>query len=200
MKLYFSPGACSLSPHIVLLEAGLPHTVEKVDLRSKQTAGGADFRRVSPKGYVPALETDGGVLTEGPAIVQYLSDLAPGKQLLAAPGTMARYQAVAWLNFISTEIHKSYSPLFNPSASDAVKDFARTNLALRYGYLNMALEGRDYLMDSYGVADIYLFVVTNWAAMVKLDMAPFPHVMALYKRVQERPAVQEALRAEGLLK
>lgn len=201
MKLYFSPGACSLSPHIVLLEAGLAHTIEKVDLRTKLTASGSDFRQVNPKGYVPALETDHGVLTEGPAITQYLADLAPVKQLAPAQGTMARYQMVSWLNFISTEVHKNYSPLFNPAASQEMKDAARANLAQRYGYLNTALEGREYLMDSgYGLADIYLFVVTNWAAMVKVDMAPFPNVKALHQRVQARPAVQEALRAEGLLK
>lgn len=200
MKLYFSPGACSLSPHIVLREAGLPHTTEQVDLRSKQTAGGADYRAINPKGYVPALEIDGTVLTEGPAITQYLADLAPEKNLAPPNGTMARYHMAAWLNFIGTEVHKNYSPLFNPAASEDMKAAARANLAHRYGYLNTVLEGRDYLLESgYSLADIYLFVVTNWAGRVQIDMTPFPHVSALHQRVFARPAVQQAMRAEGLL-
>ena len=202
MKLYFSPGACSLSPHIVLLEAGLPHTTEKVDLRSKTTAAGIDFRSINPKGYVPALELDGGeLLTEGPAITEYLADLAPEKNLAPAAGTMPRYHMISWLNFISTEVHKNYSPLFSPDASEDLKAGARSRLADRYGYLNTVLAGRDYLLDSgYSLADIYLFVVSNWAGMVKVDLTPFPHVMALVQRVSVRPAVQEALRAEGLIK
>ena len=201
MKLFFSPGACSLSPHIVLREAGLAFTLDKVDLRSKLTASGADFRAINPKGYVPALETDEGVLlTEGPAIVQYLADKAPAKGLAPAAGSMARYQLIEWLNFISTEVHKNYSPLFNPGASDDMKANARDNLNKRYAYLDGILGQHAYLLgDTFSVADVYLFVVTNWARPVKLDLASYPHLQAFQARVGARPAVQEALRAEGLI-
>jgi glutathione S-transferase len=201
MKLYFSPGACSLSPHIVLLEAGLPFTLEKVDLRSKVTASGQDFRTINSKGYVPALETDSGaILTEGPAIVQYLADRAPEKLLAPAPGTMERYQLMSWLNFIGTEIHKNYSPMFKPDAGDEIKAYAKGNLLQRYGYVDKMLEGRDYLGgERFSVADVYLFVVTNWASHIKLDLSAFPNVLAFQKRIGARPAVQQALRAEGLI-
>jgi glutathione S-transferase len=201
MKLYFSPGACSLSPHIVLLEAGLPFTLEKVDLRSKVTASGLDYRTINSKGYVPALETDSGaILTEGPAIVQYLADRAPEKLLAPAPGTMERYQLMSWLNFIGTEIHKNYSPLFRPDAGDDVQAYAKGNLLQRYGYVDKMLEGRDYLGgERFSVADVYLFVVTNWAGHIKLDLSAFPNVLAFQKRIGARPAVQQALRAEGLI-
>lgn len=201
MKLYFSPGACSLSPHIVLLEAGLPYTLEKVDLRSKVTASGQDFRTINSKGYVPALETDSGaILTEGPAIVQYLADRAPDKLLAPAPGTMERYQLMAWLNFIGTEIHKNYSPFFKPDAGDELKAYAKGNLLQRYGYVEKMLEGRDYLGgERFSVADVYLFVVTNWAGHIQLDLSAFPNVLAFQKRIAARPAVQQALRAEGLI-
>ncbi len=202
MKLYFSPGACSLSPHIVLREAGLPFTLEKVDLYKKLTADGGDFRGINPKGYVPVLETDEGVrLTEGPAIVQYLADKAPGAQLAPPNGSIERYQLIEWLNFISTEVHKSYSPLFNPAASEDTKSAARDAIGKRYGYLNEVLGGRDYLLGSaFSVADVYLFVVTNWAQAVKLDLAPYPHLQAFQARIGARPAVRDALLAEGLSK
>jgi glutathione S-transferase len=201
MKLYFSPGACSLSPHIVLRESGLAFTTEKVDLRSKTTASGADYRAINPNGYVPALETDEGILlTEGPAIVQYVADKVPGKHLAPAAGSMARYQLIEWLNFISTEVHKNYSPLFNPGASEDMKSGARDSLNKRYTYLDGLLAQRDYLLgDQFSVADAYLFVVTNWARPVKLDLTPYPHLQAFHARVGARPAVQDALRAEGLI-
>jgi glutathione S-transferase len=201
MKLYVSPGACSLSPHIVLRESGLAFTTEKVDLRAKRTASGADYLAINPKGYVPALETDEGVLlTEGPAIVQYVADKVPAKGLAPAAGSMARYQLAEWLNFISTEVHKNYSPLFNPAASEDMKSSARDNLNKRYTYLDGILAQRDYLLGAtYSVADAYLFVVTNWARPVKLDLAPYPQLQAFYARVGARPAVQDALRAEGLI-
>lgn len=200
MKLYFSPGACSLSPHIVLLEAGLPCTIERVDLGSKKTASGQDFRAINSKGYVPALETDSGViLTEGPAITQYLADLAPEKHLAPPNGSIERYQMMSWLNFVATEIHKNYSPLFDPAGSDDLKAAAFKNLARRYAHLDTALEGREYLTGQYSLADIYLYVVTNWAGHVKFDLAPFANVQAFQKRIGARPAVQQALRAEGLL-
>lgn len=202
MKLYFSPGACSLSPHIILHEAGLAHETDKVDLRAKTTASGKDYRTVNPKGAVPALELEGGVvLTEGPAIVQYLADQAPDRNLIPSNGTLARYQVQSWLNFISTEIHKSYSPMFNPESSDDVKKMAMGNLSKRYEFLDQELGQRDYLFGAaFTVADAYLFVVTNWAGMVKLDLSKFANVQAFQKRIGERPAVQKALRHEGLLK
>jgi glutathione S-transferase len=201
MKLYFSPGACSLSPHIVLLEAGLPFTLDKVDLRNKLTASGADFRAINGKGYVPALEIDSGaILTEGPAIVQYLADLVPDKRLAPALGSMERYQLMAWLNFIGTEIHKNYGPLFKADAGDELKAYARANLTQRYAYVERMLEGRDYLDgERFSVADAYLFVVTNWAGHLQLDLSAWPNVQAFQKRMLARPAVQQALRAEGLI-
>ncbi|WP_426103174.1 glutathione transferase GstA [Massilia sp. TSP1-1-2] len=201
MKLYFSPGACSLSPHIILHESGLPHTIEKVDLGSKKTASGADYAAINPKGYVPALETDDGVLlTEGPAIVQYLADQVPAKNLAPAAGSIERYQMMSWLNFIGTEIHKNYSLLFNPAGSDESKQNARANLTKRYGYVERMLEGREYLVGTgFSVADGYLFVVTNWAGMLKVDLSAFPNIAAFQKRIASRPAVQAAMKAEGLL-
>lgn len=201
MKLYFSPGACSLSPHIVLLEAGLGFTTEKVDLRSKQTDSGRDYRTVNPKGYVPALELDDGrVLTEGPAIVQYLADQVPDRQLVPQAGSFERYELIALLNFISGELHKNYSPLFSPATPAAIKDAARSNLAQRYPYLEKTLEGRQYLLgEHFTVADAYLFVVTSWAGHVGVDLSAFPNLQAFMGRVAARPAVQQALRAEGLL-
>lgn len=201
MKLYFSPGACSLSPHIVLREAGLPFTLEKVDLRSKVTSDGTDYTSINPKGYVPALDTGSGtVLTEGPAIVQYLADLVPGAKLAPPAGTMERYRVVEWLNFISTELHKSFSPLFNADAGDDIKDNARKHLAKRLGYVNSVLKDREYLTGSqFTVADAYLFVIGNWAFHLKMDMSDYPHIKAFQQRVSVRPAVQDALRAEGLI-
>ncbi|NHZ88822.1 glutathione transferase GstA [Massilia sp. CCM 8733] len=202
MKLYFSPGACSLSPHIVLLEAGLAFTTEAVDLRKKVTASGADFSAINPKGYVPALETGQGVLlTEGPAIVQYLADLAPEKNLAPAAGTPERYVLVEWLNFISTELHKNFAPLFRPNAGADLVNYAHSNLALRLGYVERKLDGRDYLTGSqFTVADAYLFTVLNWAGVLKFDLSSFPLVQAFHKRVSERPMVRQAMRDEGLLK
>ena len=201
MKLYFSPGACSLSPHIVLLEAGLPFSLDKVDLKAKTTASGQDYRTINAKGYVPALQLDSGeVLTEGPAIVQYLADLAPDKNLAPANGSLARYQLQACLNFIGTEIHKNYSPLFDPSAGEDVKERARAGLLKRYAYLNDQLADSDFLLGKqFSVADIYLFVVTSWAGFLKFDLSAFPQVLAFQKRIGARPAVQQALRAEGLI-
>jgi glutathione S-transferase len=202
MKLYFSPGACSLSPHIALLEAGLDFTTERVDIRSGQTAGGVAFRTINPKGYVPALELkDGTVLTEGPAIVQFIADLVPDRQLAPANGTLERYRLAEWLNFISTELHKNFSPLFRPAASEEMKEAARTYLAERLGWLAGQLEGRDYLMGSqFTVADGYLFAVLGWANFVQFDLSRWPVFAAYSQRIGSRPAVQQALRNEGLLK
>lgn len=202
MKLYFSPGACSLSPHIVLLEAGLEFKLERVDLRGKQTETGADFLAINPKGYVPALELkDGTVLTEGPAIVQFIADLAPDRQLAPAHGTLERYHLMSWLSFISTELHKNFSPLFRPTSTEDMKEAARATLSARFAWVAQQLEGRDYLMGSqFTVADAYLFTVLGWGAFVQFDLAAWPVLTAYLQRVGARPAVQQAMREEGLIK
>ena len=201
MKLYFSPGACSLSPRIVLLETGLPFTTEQVDLHSKRMTGGGDYRAVNPNGYVPALEIAAGqVLTEGPAIVQYLADQAPEKGLAPPAGTLARYQLMSMLNFIAAEIHKNYTPLFLPDTLDAVREAARANLTRRYAYLDTHLAGRTYLVgEQFSVADAFLFTVTSWAGFVQLDLSAWPHVEAFQQRIGARPAVLQAMRDEGLI-
>lgn len=200
MKLYLSPGVCSLSPHIVLHELGFPHETETVNLKTKVTASGGNFLDINPKGYVPALQLAGGdVLTEGPAIVQYLADLKPELKLAPPNGSLARYQLQSWLTFIGTELHKHFSPFFNPAATDDMKAMARANIERRLGYVNTQLEGNAYLMgDDFTVADAYLFTVLGWTRIIKLDLAPWPNVVAYQARVRARPAVQRALHAEGL--
>lgn len=200
MKLYYSPGACSLSPHIALVEGGLAATLVKVDLRSKRTADGADFRTINPKGYVPALELDDGQrLTEGPAIVQYIADHAPVPGLAPAAGTLARYRLQEWLNFVSTEVHKQFGPLFDPAADEATKTRQRERLASRLAWLAQELEARPYLMGAdFTVADGYLFTVLRWAPAVRVDLAPWPALRAYVERVRARPKVREAMQAEGL--
>jgi glutathione S-transferase len=202
MKLYFTPGACSLSPHIVLLEAGMEFTLERVDLRAKQTETGADFLAINPKGYVPALELkDGTVLTEGPAIMQFIADLAPDRQLAPANGTLERYQLMSWLSFISTEVHKAFSPLFRPTSTEDMKEAARATLTTRLAWVATQLADRDYLMGArFTVADAYLFTVLSWAAFVQFDLSAWPVLAAYQQRVGARPAVQQALREEGLVK
>jgi len=202
MKLYFSPGACSLSPHIVLREAGLDYTLERVDIPKRQTATGADFSAINPKGYVPALQlNDGTVLTEGPAIVQFIADLAPDRQLAPSHGTLERYQMIEWLNFIATELHKGFSPLFRPTSTEDMKQAARTHLANRLGWVAQRLEGSDYLLGTqFTAADAYLFTVLGWAGVVAVDLSPWPVLVAYQQRVASRPAVQQAMREEGLIK
>ena len=202
LKLYYSPGACSLSPHIALREAGLDFTLEKTDLRTKQTASGGDIRQENPKGMVPVLVLgNGDVLTEGPAIVQWIADQKPGSGLAPAAGTLARYHLMEWLNFITSELHKTYSPLFNPAAPEEYKKIARETLAARYAFVNEKLEGKSYLMgETFTVADGYLFTVTNWARIVKFDLTPYPNVVAFQERVRHRPHVVEAMKAEGIVK
>jgi glutathione S-transferase len=202
MKLYYSPGACSLSPHIVAQETGQPVELVKVDVQAKTLAGGGDFWKVNPKGYVPALGlADGQVLTEGPAIVQYLADRKPDAKLAPANGTMERYRLQEMLGFINSEIHKAYSPLFNPQVTPEVRDERMAYLAKRYGFVETMLAGKDYLFGSqFSAADAYLFTVTNWAHHVKLDLSAFPNLLAFQKRVAARPAVQAAMKAEGLIK
>jgi glutathione S-transferase len=201
MKLYYSPGACSLSPHIVSREAGIPVELKKVNLKEKQVDGGADYRQVNGKGYVPALELDGGqVLTEGPAIVQYLADQKPDTGLAPRPGTLERYQLQGWLNFVTAEIHKQFSPLFKPNTPEEYKKILRENLAGRFEWLNQQLAGKDYLMGkTFTVADAYLFVVLNWSKKMQIDLAKWPNVSAFVARVAARPKVQEAMKAEGLI-
>ena len=202
MKLYYSPGACSLSPHIVLRESGLKFEPIATSTKTHKLQDGTDYYTINPKGYVPTLELDNGErLTEGPAIVQYIADQAPAKQLAPAAGTMARYRLQEWLNFVTSEIHKTYSPLFNPAVPEDYKTIARDKLNDRYRWIDSQLEGKSYLMgDAFSVADAYLFTVTNWAKHVGLDLAPYKHVGAYMARVAARPAVQEAMKAEGLLK
>lgn len=202
MKLYFSPGACSLSPHIVMREAGLTFETEKVSLSNKQTASGGDYRDINPKGYVPALQLDNGeVLTEGPAIVQYIADKNPQAQLAPAAGSMERYRLIEWLNFISTELHKSFGALFKPNTPEETRQAARDTIATRLEIVEKQLQGRDYLFgNQFGVADAYLFTVVGWAPHVKMDLGRWPNVQAFLQRVAARPAVRAAMLAEGLLK
>jgi glutathione S-transferase len=201
MKLYFSPGACSLSPHIVLHETGLPFTAVKVDLKTKAMEGGGDFRAVNGRGYVPVLELDNGArLAEGPAIVQYLADQAPLKQLAPANGSLGRYQLQEWLNFITSELHKQFSPLFDPSYPEELKARQRDKLAGRFDWIVAQLGGKDYLMGEFTVADAYLFTVLNWCQWTGIDLGRWPALQAYVARVAARPAVRAALKAEGLAK
>ena len=202
MKLYYSPGACSLSPHIVLHEAGLAYTPVLASTKSHKLQDGTDFYSINPLGYVPVLELDNGErLREGPAIVQYLADQVPDKKLAPANGTMERYRLQEWLTFIGTEVHKNFGPLFVPSTPEDYKPLVRAQLAKRLQWVDSQLAGKQYLMgDTFTVADAYLFTVTNWGAFVNLDLTPYAHLVAYRARVAARPAVQAAMKAEGLLK
>ncbi|MCV2358494.1 MULTISPECIES: glutathione transferase GstA [Roseateles] len=202
MKLYYSPGACSLSPHIALLEAGLKFELVLASTKSKKLADGTDFYTINAKGSVPVLELDNGErLTEGPAIVQYIADQAPDKNLAPANGTMARYRLQEWLNFITSELHKGFSPLFNPATTEEYKPQVRAKLAERFAWVNEQLEGKQFLMgEQFSVADAYLFVVSNWGQYVGVDVAGYPNLVAFRARVAARPAVIAAMKAEGLLK
>ncbi|EKT4524663.1 glutathione transferase GstA [Pseudomonas putida] len=200
MKLFYSPGACSLSPHIVLNELGLPYSVEKVDLKHHTTADGADYYTINPKGYVPALQLDNGeVLTEGPAIVQYLADQKPQANLLPPAGSLERARVQEWLNFIGTEVHKTLAALFNPSITPEARSKTIDTFGRRLGFVEQALQGKDYLTgQTFSVADAYLFTIVNWAPMLGIDLSPWPTVVQFQKRVANRPAVQKTLQAEGL--
>ena len=202
MKLYYAPGACSLSPHIVARESGITLELEKVDTQTHTIAKGGDYYAVNPKGYVPALQLDDGqVLTEGPAIVQYLADKKPGAGLVPACGTTERYRVQEMLGYINSEIHKTYSPLFNDKTLPEVRKEKEEYLRKRYGIVEKQLAGRQYLFgDNFTAADAYLFTITNWARHVKLDLSAFPNLLAFQKRVAARPAVQAAMKAEGLIK
>jgi glutathione S-transferase len=202
MKLYYSPGACSLSPHIALLEAGLPYDLVKVDLKAKKLENGDDFLKVNPKGQVPALGLDNGELvTEGPVIVQMIADKAAAKNLAPARDSAERYKLQEWLNFITAELHKNFSQLFNPTIPDEVKKFFSDRIMGKFKYADSELAGRDYLMGKqFTVADGYLFTMLNWADRMKLDLSALPNLVAYKARVAARPKVQEALTKEGLMK
>ncbi|NUP05345.1 MAG: glutathione transferase GstA [Polyangiaceae bacterium] len=202
MKLYFSPGACSLAPHIVAREAGIDIGFEKVDTKTKKTETGADYASANPKGYVPALQLDdGALLTEGPVISQYLAEKKPGSGLVPEAGSMARFRVQELLGYINSEIHKSYSPLFYPTTPEETRQDRLAYLKKRYALIDKTLADKQFLTgDTFTIADAYLFVVTNWAGHVKLDLSDYPNLLAFQQRVAARPAVQAALKFEGLVK
>jgi glutathione S-transferase len=203
MKLYYKPGACSLAPHIALRMAGLDFTLEKVDTQKKTTESGADYLAVTPKGYVPALEIAGGeVLTEAPAVLQFIGDQKPESGLAPQPGTLERLRVQEHLNYVASELHKAYGPFFGATPiSDDAKPAALANIEKKLNYFETVLsDGRAYLTGgTFTVADSYFFVVTNWSNFIGLDLGKWPHIAGYMSRVSALPAVQEALKAEGLL-
>ncbi len=202
MKLYYSPGACSLSAHIALEEAGLAYEAIAAPTKTHKLADGTDYYTINPLGYVPLLVfNDGTKLREGPAIVQYIADQVPAKNLAPANGTMARYKLQEWLTFIGTELHKNFSPLFNPATPEDLKTATKDRLAGRLKWVEGELAGKHYLMgETYTVADGYLFTVTNWAVHVGVDLSPYTNLLAYRARIGVRPAVVSAMKAEGLIK
>ncbi|CNK64329.1 glutathione transferase GstA [Yersinia aldovae] len=202
MKLFYKPNACSLSPHIILREAGLDFSIESVDLASKITETGKNYLSINPKGQVPALVLDdGSLLTEGVAIVQYLADIVPDRHLIAPSGTLARYHAIEWLNFVATELHKGFSPLFNPKTPEEYKIIARERLNNQFSYVDSVLAQHDYLLGKkFSVADAYLFTVTRWATALNVEITARSHLDQYMVRVAERPAVKAALAAEEIKK
>lgn len=202
MQLYFATGTCALAPHIALLETGLPFTTEKVSLSTKQTASGQNYLDINPKGYVPALRLDDGdLLTEAAAVLQYIADKAPEKQLAAPAGTMERYHLIEWLNFVSTELHKTFGLLFKPNVPEETKQFSLNLIAERLALVEKQLQGRDYLGgNQFSIADAYLFTVLGWSKPLKFDLGRWPSVQAYLQRVAARPAVHAAMVAEGLIK
>lgn len=201
MKLYYSPGACSLASHIALHESGLPFVIDKLNVPTKTTASGEDFMQINPKGYVPTIQFDDGtVLTEGAVILQYIADQCPASGLAPKQGSMERYRLQEWLNYIAAEIHKSYSPLFNKAASEDIKTHARNMLNRRLPVVEMRLAEQPYLMgDSFTVADAYLFVVLGWSKLVGFDLSPYDKIKDYLARIATRPAVLAAMKAEGLI-
>jgi len=202
MQLYFSPGACSLASHIVLREAGLPFDLKRADLKAKKLDDGSDFLAVNSKGAVPAIRLDNGqVLTEGAAILQYLADQKPESGLAPKNGTFERSRLQEWLNYIASEVHKSFSPLFNAANDPAVKEYALTNLRKKFDWVNTQLAGKKYLTgDTFTIADSYLFTVVNWTNGLGIDLTPWPALKEFQARVAVRPSVQEAMAAEGMIK
>jgi glutathione S-transferase len=200
MKLYYSPGACSLAPHIAMRELGIDVDLKKVDLKAKQYEGG-DYKQVNGKGYVPAIETPAGVLTEAPVILQYLADQKPEAGLAPKAGDKERYRLQEMLNFITSELHKGFGNFFNPAMNDGWRQAVIDRLGVRLDWLAKQLDGKPYVMgDKFSVADAYLFTILNWAAPSKFDLSKWPTLVAYHKRVGARPKVQEALKAEGLVK
>lgn len=202
MKLYYSPGACSLSPHIVLQESGLPYEAIAAPTKTHQLADGTDYYTINPLGYVPFLVLDDGrTLREGAVIVQYVADQVPDKKLVPPAGSFERYQVQEWLNFIGTELHKGFSPFFGSVANGEYKAAMKERLSKRLEFVNAQLTGRDYLLGAqFSVADAYLFTITNWAQPVGIDLSHLSHLMACRQRISERPAVLAVMQAEGLLK
>ena len=202
MKLYYSPGACSLSPHIVLREAELDFTPVRVDIKTHTLQDGTDYYSINPKGYVPLLELDTGErLTEGPAVVQCIADKVPAKLLVAACGTIARYHVQEWLNFVTSELHKTFSPLFSPATPEDYKTTTRAKISDRLKWVDSQLANQLYLLsDHFSVADAYLYTITRWTKPTHIDISMLPNLTAYMARVEARPAVQEALKFEGLLK
>ena len=202
MKLYYSSGACSLAPHIVLREAKLPFSVEKVDTKTHKTEHGVDYYTINPKGYVPLLELDNGErLSEGPIIAQYICDKAGRLDLMPAAGSMARYRVMEWQSYTTSELHKSFSPLFNAAFDDSAKAIFKASLRKKYEWVSRQLHDKQYLTgDTFTAADAYLFTVTNWAKGVGVDLSDYTDLRSFLKRVAERPAVREAMKAEGLIK
>jgi len=202
MKLYFSPGACSLAPHIVLEESGLAYDTVLASTKTHQLADGTDYYTINPKGQVPLLELDSGErLTEGPAIVQYIADQVPAKQLAPANGTMPRYRVQEWLNFITSELHKGFGAMFNPAMPEDGKAVMRARVLSRLTWVEAQLEGKQYLMgDAFSIADPYLFTVAGWGPRTGVDVSGLKNLGAFQARMAARPAVQAAMKAEGLLK
>ncbi len=202
MKLYYSPGACSLSPHIVLRESGTPFELEQVNLQTKKTKAGADFLEINPKGQVPVLKLDNGeILTEGPAVVQYIADQKPESGLMPKAGTMARYHAQEWLNYVTSELHKVFSPLFRSTTPAEFVKTTKEMLASRFAYLDKQLANRPYLMgDKFTAPDAYCFTIVGWSRFQDIDLARWPNLKAYMDRIAARPKVQEAMKAEGLIK
>jgi glutathione S-transferase len=202
MKLYYSPGACSLASHIVLEEAGKPYQAIRVSLKDKTTADGADFNAINPKGYVPAVQTDSGeILTENTALLAYLGEQAAGSQLMPVPGSSANFRVREWLGFLSSELHKNCGPLFRPNTPEATIAFQREILGRRLAYTDKALAGKSFLTgEQFTVADAYLFVITSWFPRLQIDAAPYPNIKTFNERVAKRAAVVKAMTDEGLLK
>ena len=204
MKLYYIPSACSLAPHIALIESGLPYELVKVDTRTQKTEGGGDYKAINPKGQVPALELDGGeVMTECPVILQMIADKAAGKNLAPANGTKERYRLHEWLNYIGTELHKSFTPVVSPALSSLpseVKEVFKTRVKGKFKYVEDKLASRDFLLGQFSVADTYLYVMMRWADMASVDLSNMKNLMAFKERMAARPHVQTALEEEGLLK
>lgn len=201
MRLFYSPGACSLAPHIVAREVGIPIDLVKVDLAAKTTEADEDYRAINPKGSIPALLLDdGSVLTEGAVISQFIADLAPEVGLLPRQGTFERYRALEWLNFVATELHKSFGPLWRKETPAELRTIVKNMLGIKFAYLDGHLAGRNYLLgDSFCVADAYAFTILSWAPVVGIDLAEWPNLPAYVARVSARPNVRAALAAEGLL-